>query len=111
MDGQFCIREEMKDKRKILIENGWEPVMDGDLELWLDPEDETRNDPSLLKQAWDNFRRARFMENKSKKLKESQGLTLNRDTCSQSNDISIKATPKLFGSANSPKNSTTDVRS
>lgn len=52
----------MKDKRKILMENGWEPIMEGDLELWLDPEDETRNDPSLLKQAWDAFRNRKFME-------------------------------------------------
>jgi hypothetical protein len=67
----------MKDKRKILMDNGWEPVMDGDWELWLDPIDETRDDPTTLKQAWDGFRRQRFMEKNRKQMKETKGHTLN----------------------------------
>ena len=58
------------EKSQVLIQHGWEPVMEGDHELWLDPEDETRDDPSTFKQAWYVYRMRRRA---AKVVKEKAG--------------------------------------
>lgn len=66
------------EKKQILIANGWEPVQEGVHQLWLDPDDETRNDPTTFKNAYYAFRQRRYQEKVAKQKKEMEGLTLNR---------------------------------
>jgi len=47
---QVAVWDEMtpEEKKQTLIASGWEPVMEGNHQLWLDPEDETRDDPTTF---------------------------------------------------------------